>query len=339
MGAQPMPPAHPVSMDAQSTTGAVAIPTVFLAREHDRNQLAQASRQGTFVRVRRGAYCEARAIQVNGPASAPREKRNRELARARALHAQLRSDHVFSHTTAALLHGCLVWMVPDSTHIYQGYNASSRSAKDLARHRGDLPRDDVSVVEGLPVTSLARTVVDCALLLQPLEALVVADSALALGVERDELLTLLAARAGRRGSRRAQLVIEFADGGSQSAWETWIRYEILRVGLPRPTTQMAVQTDRGLFHTDLGYEQWALGIEFDGLIKYRPDGVRPGHDPAREYRDEKVRAEAVRRAGITVERVTASDRGNIRELLGRLAQHLPEELVKQARINPLLPPV
>ena len=324
-------------METTSTASVVAIPTVFLAHEHDRNQLAQANRRGTFVRVRRGAYCEAHSIQVDGPASAPREKRNRELARARALHAQLRSDHVFSHTTAALLLGCLVWTVPDRTHLYQGYRASGRSAKDVARHRGDIASKDIRTVDDLPVTSLARTVVDCALALHPLEALVIADSALAFGLERDEPLKMLDARAGRRGIRRARLVIELADGGARSAWETWVRYELLRAGLPRPATQMPVQTDRGLFHTDLGYERWALGIEFDGLVKYRPDGVRPGHDPAREYAQEKVRTEALRRAGISVERVTAADRSDVREMLRRFTRHLPPDVVVKARINPLLP--
>ncbi|PUB21558.1 hypothetical protein C8K30_114101 [Promicromonospora sp. AC04] len=327
-----------VVMNTTSTLATVSVPDVLLARERDKNQLALASRQGTLVRIRRGAYCTTDAIRVDGPSAAAREKRNKELARARALHTQLRSDPVFSHTTAALLLGCLVWTVPDSTHVYQDYRASTRSANDIARHRGKLPPEDITTAQGLPVTSLTRTVVDCALTFHPLEALVIADSALRLGAERDDLLMMLDARTGLRGIRRARLVIELADGGSQSAWETWVRYELLRAGLPRPRTQMAVQTERGVFHTDLGYEQWALGIEFDGLVKYRLDGVRPGHDPAQEYMGEKDRAEAIRRAGVTVERASASDRGDIRSMLARFTAHMPPDVVKRARINPLLPP-
>lgn len=318
----------------------VSIPGVLLAHEHDKNHLAKECRRGTLIRVRHGAYCDAHEIHVDGPesSSAPREKRNKELARARALHSQLRSDHVFSHTTAALILGCLVWTVPDRTHVYQQYRASGRSAEDVARHRGKLSPDEVTAVAGLPVTSLARTVVDCALLLHPLEALVIADSALAMGVEREDLLKMLATRSGQRGVRRARLVIELADEGAQSAWETWVRYELLRAGLPRPVTQMPVQTDHGVFHTDVGYEQWALGIEFDGLVKYRTDGVRPGHDPAQEFMDEKSRAEAIRRAGVTVERVSASDKRDVRGMIARFTEHMPPDVVKRARINPLLPP-
>lgn len=314
------------------------VPPVVLAAERDRNQLVQARRGGSLVRIRRGAYCEPDTIRPEGPAARPRERRNRALARARALHHQLHADHVFSHTTAALLLGCRAWTVPDRTHLYQGYRASGRAAKDVFRHRGDVPAEHVALVEGLPVTSLARTVVDCALSLHPLEALVVVDSALKLGVRREDLLTILKTRAGRRGIRQAVLVVELGDEGAQSAWETWVRYEILRTGLPRPTTQMAVETDLGLFHTDLGYERWALGIEFDGMVKYRPDGVRPGHDPAREYVNEKARAEAIRRAGVAVEHVSAKDKRDVPSLIARFQRHLPADVVAGARANPHLPP-
>lgn len=333
------PPAHSGAMNVAPIANAVQIPPVLLASEQDRNQLTRAHSQGALVRIRRGAYCEPGAVQIAGPSSAPREKRNKELARARALHSQLRSDHVFGYTTAALLLGCLVWTVPDTTHVYQRYRASGRSARDVARHRGAVPPEEIVLVEDLPVTSLVRTVVDCAMALHPLEALVIADSALALDVDRAAMLKLLAARAGQRGTRRAQIVIELADDGSRSAWETWVRYEILRAGLPRPTTQMPVQTDRRCFHTDLGYEQWALGIEFDGLVKYRPDGVRPGHDPAQEYMDEKARAGAIRRAGVTIERANASDKRDVPAMIARFAQHLPAHVVRAARTNPYLPPV
>ena len=325
-------------MKVTSTQDGVAVPEVLLAREQDKNQLALASRQGSLIRIRRGAYCDPDAIRTDGPASAPREKRNRELARARALHRQLRSEAVFSHTTAALLLGCPVWTVPDRTHVYQRYRPSSRAAKDIVRHVGTVPADAVVTVHGLPVTSLVRTVVDCALTLHPLEALVIADFALGQDVDRAELLAELGIRTERRGVRRARLVLELADGGSHSPWETWVRYEMLRTGLPRPATQMPVSTDRSLFHTDLGYEKWNLGIEFDGLIKYRPDGVGAGHDPAREYMNEKSRAEAIRRAGITVERVAASDRSDVQSMLARLTAHLPPHVLQRAWINPLLPP-
>ncbi|MFC8801803.1 hypothetical protein ACFT2C_29085 [Promicromonospora sp. NPDC057138] len=317
----------------------VEIPTVALALEHNRNKLAAAARTGEVLRVRRGAYCVPDEIHVDGPSGAPREARKKALARARALHSQLRAKHVFSHTSAALLLGCRVWTTPQETHIYQHYRASGHAADDVQRYSWTLAPEDVTEAAGLPVTSLARTVVDCARTLHPLEALVIADSALALGADRAELLAMLDAQTGRRGIQRARLVIELADAGPQSAWETWVRYELLRAGLPRPATQMPVQTDAGLFHTDLGYEQWALGIEFDGQVKYRPDGVRPGHDPAQEYLAEKARADAIRRAGVTLENVSAGDKQDVKAMLDRITAHIPADVRRQARIDPRLPAI
>ena len=317
----------------------VEIPAVALALEQNRNKLAAAARSGEVLRVRRGAYCAPDELRVDGPSAAPREERNKALARVGALHSQLRAKHVFSHTSAALLLGCRVWKTPAETHVYQHYHASGHASHDVRRHSWTLAPDDITVAVGLPVTSLERTVVDCARALHPLEGLVIADSALALGVERDALFEALDAGAGHRGASRARLVIQLADAGPQSAWETWVRYELLRVGLPRPATQMPVQTDAGLFHTDLGYEQWALGIEFDGRVKYRPDGVRPGHDPAQEYMDEKARADAIRGAGITIERADASDRRDVPAMLARFTQHLPLAIVAAARPDPRLPPI
>lgn len=316
----------------------VQIPRVALALEQDRNALATAARKGDVVRIRRGAYCAPGDLRVDGAARGAREYRNRALARVRALDSQIRAEHVFSHASAALLHGCRVWRNPRETHVYQRYRASGHASADVRRHSWTLGPDDVADAAGLPVTTLERTVVDCARAMHPLEGLVIADFALAAGAERDALLDVLEAGAGHRGARRARLVIELADAGAQSAWETWTRYELLRAGLPRPTTQMPVETDRGLFHTDLGYAQWALGIEFDGQVKYRPDGVRPGHDPAQEYLREKARAEAIRRAGVTIEHVTAADKRDIKAMIARLTSHLPPEVVRAARPNPALPP-
>lgn len=315
----------------------VVIPAVALTLDHDRNKLAAAARAGEVLRVRRGAYCAPDQIRVDGPSSAPREERKKALARVGALHSQLRADHVFGHTSAALLLGCRVWRTPTETHVYQRYRASGHAADDVRRHAWTIAPEDITAASGLPVTSLARTVVDCARTLHPLEALVIADSALAMGIGRETLLGVLAAQPGHRGKRRARRVIELADAGAQSAWETWVRYEILRRGLPRPTTQMPVRTEAGLFHTDLGYEQWALGIEFDGRVKYRPDGVRPGHDPAREYLGEKARAEAIRQAGVTVETTSASDKRDVPAMIARFTRHLPLDAVAAARPDPLLP--
>ena len=67
---------------------------------------------------------------------------------------------VVSHASAAALHG-IGDLIPD-THEF-AVTARKQSRRDGVRfHRAELPEDDVTVVDGLPVTTVERTVADLA---------------------------------------------------------------------------------------------------------------------------------------------------------------------------------
>ena len=309
---------------------------LFLSREHPPGTPAQAVRDGAWERVRRGAY-RARAQH-----EASRHATERRLAidRARALDQQLAADHVLSHTTAALIHGFRLWSLPRTTHVVQRYAASSASADDVSRHRSELGPRDRTHVAGMTVTTPARTVADCLRLLSPFEGLVVADSALRTGVRREDVATVLdRAGPGARGVRRARHVLALADAGAESAWETWLRYVVVRTGLPCPTTQLEIRTSLGRVRADAGWERWRLLLEFDGAVKYRTsgDGLAPRDDPGRVLVQEKRRQEAVERAGWRMLRFMASDSAVSVE--HRVLGALPAEVVRSLRRDPLLPPL
>jgi len=307
---------------------------IFLSRETHRPSLSRALAAGEVERLRHGAY-RAAAGEATSPHAASRA---RALGRANAVHRQLSAPHVFSHETAALVQGCALWRLPARTHVVQGYRASGGSARDVARHLVPVPSRQRTTVGGLPVTSLARTVVDCALTMLPLEALVVADSACALGLDRAEAEQVLAELRTRNGRRRAAWVLDHADEGAASPWETWLRYVCLRAGLPRPTTQAPVRTLQGVFHCDLGWPEHRVFAEFDGRSKYRDGALRPGHDGVRELLDEKRRYEAVRSAGVDPVRVMATYGPGVAQVVGRLAARFPPKVRATFRPDPLLPP-
>lgn len=307
---------------------------ILLAGELHRPSLAKALARGEIERLRRGAY---RAVP-DGTTVPQEDARGRARARAAAVHRQLRATHTFSHETAALLWGCALWRLPGRTHVTQSYRASGQAAADLARHAGDPARLDRTVRDGLPVTSMGRTIVDCALTMHPLEALVIADSARRLGLDLVRAREQLAARPTRNGRSRAGWVLDHADGGADSPWETWLRYVCLRAGLPRPVTQAPVHTPRGLYHCDLGWPEHEVFAEFDGRVKYRDDGVRPGHDGSRELLREKARYEAVREAGVDPVRVLATGPGGVAAVVARIASRFPPEIRGGFRVDPLLPP-
>lgn len=91
----------------------------------------------------------------------------------------------------------------------------------LHLHAAALEADEVTVVGGVPVTSVARTVADLGRLLPFESALVPADAALHLcRVTPAELRDSVKRAAHRLGNGDARRVVEFADGRSESPGET-----------------------------------------------------------------------------------------------------------------------
>ncbi|WP_402464085.1 hypothetical protein [Isoptericola aurantiacus] len=278
---------------------------LILAREVQPSELARSAARGELRRIRTGAYTGDRDT-----ARTPQERaRRRRVLLAHAVHRQLRAGHTFSHVTAAALWGCALWRAPDRTHLVQAYRPSSRAAPDLARHIGVVPTQEQVEIDGLPVTDLGRTLVDCAVTIHPLDALVIADSALGRwpSLDLDRARSLLDARGRVNGSRRARWVLDHVDGGADSPGESWVRYICLRAGLPRPRTQAPVVTAGRTYHCDLGWQEHGVYVEFDGRVKYTDGGVRPGHDATQELLREKRRADALHEAGVLPVRVMSGE--------------------------------
>ncbi|GAB2472706.1 hypothetical protein GCM10027063_12060 [Promicromonospora xylanilytica] len=305
---------------------------IVLAREHDREALRRAVRDQRLERVRRGAYRARRGTTGDRYQDA----RDRAVARVVAVSSQVRHA-VVSHESAALVHGLRLWQQPERVHVIQAYRASSASARDVARHRLALADHERTTLGGVPVTTLGRTVADCCVSLHPLLALVIADHALALGVDLEAVREIVTGMRDVRGRRRALLVLDLADPGAESAWETWLRYLVLRAGLPRPATQLRVRTPHGEFRADLGWEQFRLLAEFDGRVKYVPGALGPRYDAGRALFDEKRREDHLREERWAVVRVTSSDGAG--PALARVLRHVPDEA--RADLTPrrlLLPP-
>lgn len=239
-----------------------ALPQLHLARDHHRSVIAALVRDGAWVRVRPGAYIDAPALEGGD------RRRTLALARIAALRTQLTSGAVVSHTSAALLWGLPTLRTPSATHVIQPYRARVQASPDVVRHRRTLAADDVVVLHGIRVTSLERTLVDCAMTESVRGGVVVADAALHRGADRARCERLVAASSGRRGVVRARLVLTTADDGAESAGESLARVALLATGLPRPETQVPIETPLGTFWADLGWAEERVLAEYDGQGKY-----------------------------------------------------------------------
>lgn len=286
-----------------------ALAPVVLAAASDPSDLRSWRRSGTIERVRRGAYVPA--APSRGPAL---DRQSRALARIEAVAAQLRTEFWFSHESAALIWGCEVVGLSGGTHVTQAWCGSTRGDPRLVRHTLELPPSERAERKGLPVTTLERTAVDCATSMRGRNALVVIDSALRAGADRVIIESLLRARKGRRGVRRARTVIERANGASEPPGETMARWEIVEAGLPQPEAQLAVVTASGRFRLDLAWRDARVAVEFDGFVKY--SGAFGA--PADVVFAEKRRQEALEQVGWLIIRITWEDLDHPERWLARL---------------------
>lgn len=293
----------------------VELPTVHLARDVPRELAVAQVRSGAWVPVTRGAYVAT--------GTSPRAM---AVARAIGAHARLTSAHAFSHESAALLHGLALWRLPSRTHVRHEHRGGGRNDPGIARHLGLPAHTRVVDRLGLPLTDLATTAWDCLATLRPLPALVVADSALRAGLPV-ESLHAIAAEARGNGTARARRMLELVDDGAESARETWLRFAFLAAGWPTPVTQVEVETRRGTYWADLGWPEWRLLVEYDGLDKYTSV-------PGAALLEEKVRRDAIAEAGWRSVHVTKAD--TRAAVLQRVLPYLPPGALTGVRPRPSL---
>lgn len=241
-----------------------------------------------LARPRRNVYVEASQVPEDGA--------GRYLLTVRSAHRTLTGDHVFSHESAAALHG-LPWLRrwPDEVHLICERRTGGRTQRDVVRHCVGLEHVDPVVVDGMLVTSPARTAFDIALTRPFDQAVVVADAAFRLHPgAREEFAELLATYGRRRGFQRAAEVLRFADERSGSAGESFSRTEMYRLGFVIPELQVRIVTDGREEFADFGWiESQTLG-EFDGEVKYRDERLRRGRSVEQVVIDEKNRENRLR---------------------------------------------
>ena len=255
------------------------------------DEIRRRRRRGEWTGLQRGAYLVG---------SARPSARQQHLLMVRATLAGLRVPAVVSHASAAALHGLPLWGLRlGQVHVTRVPPARSADETRLRSHVARLAPHDITAVDGTAVTSVARTVLDVARSVPFPAALAVADAALASELTTpDELLGVLEAGAGTRGTRSARRVVEAADRRSESVGESRSRALMIDAGLPVPDLQVEVRRADGSLvgRCDFGWREHGLLGEFDGRIKYGRL-LRPGQHPGDAVFEEKRREDALRDEG------------------------------------------
>jgi len=190
-----------------------------------------------------------------------------------------------THLSAAALHDLPLYRLHDDrVDIGLPAGARRRKASGTKRHHVPLPDRDVTVIDGIRVTTLARTVYDVIRTVSLEAAVVVFDAALhkaawdsdtntydtdAAERFRDAVRMRIAERPGARGLKQARFVAEFADGRSGSPHESVSRLWMWELGVPTPELQYRVDLPGDRYALlDFAWPALRKWGESDGQVKY-----------------------------------------------------------------------
>lgn len=267
---------------------------------------------GELVRIRSGFYATGRTWTGL-------YAEDRHLLKVVAADAARRDgDVVFSSVSAAVAHGLpLFQIVPEYVHVAgPRTDAVARPKAGLSHHSALLSDGDKVVIDGVPCTSLARTVFDLVRTIPRAPAIAAADAALRLvawdprsrkydeaaaEAFRRQLLDRLTTARGARGVRQARFVVAFADGRAQLPGESVSRLHLHDLGFAPARLQVPILGPRG--------EDWAIDFslddvdawgEFDGTGKYTDPAFLRGRTAeqavlAEKYREDWIRGTTNRR--------------------------------------------
>lgn len=280
----------------------------FRAEGGDPRKLSAAVEAGRLHRLRRGAYVAADVWK----AASREEKAALEI---HAYAATARKRAVFSHQSAAVIHGLPLLRVPQSeVHVIGRSPSGGRRSDGVRRHKWSLglPTQER---DGLLVTTVPRTVLDLSAALPFRPAIVVVDAALRAGEDRDALIRL-AERSEHRAVRRVETALAFGSPLAESPGESVSRALFSQHGLPAPVLQQEFRDSEGFIgRVDFWWPHHGVIGEFDGHVKY---GNRFPGSPEERLWQEKLREDRLRRLADAVVRWVWEDFARPQQLVARL---------------------
>lgn len=269
--------------------GAILTRAILNAQGISARQLNHELESGPLRQVCHGAFTRA-------PKGKPWEE-HRLLIEACAL----RGNWVFSHQSAAEIHGMAAYGCSlKRVHVTVNSSGGGGIRGDMHVHARPLSDGDVVLVNGIRVTSRARTAADLAMSGDHGQALSIVDSArlrvrypkpdTPAPVTVDELFAAADVLGRRPGLPMFRRAVDESVTNSESAGESRTRAMLIEWRLPTPELQKHYHLDGHHYYTDF---TWPGMIgEFDGKEKYKNDKDR--------LRYEAKRAGDFRSSGVAV---------------------------------------
>jgi hypothetical protein len=244
---------------------------------------------GLWARLRHGILVDAEQLALA-------DDQARAVLDVAAARLTVSMPTVGSDRSAASAHGLPLLSGGRSVFLIGSRSVRRGTSKlPVLVRRAALPEDHCTALNGVPLTTVARTVSDLSVAVAKPDAVVAIDAALHRGLVTVEELAAVAAQVGTLPS--LMQVLPECDGRSESPLESISRLCLLDQGIALPELQHEVRGPDGrlLGRVDFGWHQSRVAGEADGLQKY---------DSPNTLRDEKLRQESLEQAGVRVVRWT-----------------------------------
>lgn len=286
-------------------------------------QISARVRSGRWVRLRRGVFL---VDDITRPGM-------EAIARLVAAERATQREVAVSGAHAAVFWGLPTPLDGCGEPVLVCAEGQHRHRAGVRIVRTPLHEQDVVRRGALLLTSPARTVADCLRTLAPRDALAIADAAARSLVPVASFAAVLERQTGWPGIAQARHLPALVDARRESAFESWSALAFSENRLEMPLWQVDVRDARGF--VGRGDAWWDLGVvgEADGKAKYRLRAAeRGGADAERLAQildEERLRAQRLRRAGLTVVRWAAADVLSPTRAAA-LSSHLADQLTARA---------
>lgn len=184
--------------------------------------------------------------------------------RARAAWLWSRGNGVVAGVSASAIHGSK-WI--DAAHPAELVHTNRRAPAMLTIHTDALLASETTVIDGMTVTTSARTAFDLGRRLPVVDGVQRIDALLnATHIRVDEIEKVAERHPGARGLTTLRRTLDLVDGGAESPYESLTRLMLVRAGLPRPQTQIRVADEFGftVAYLDMGWPDRQVAVEYDG---------------------------------------------------------------------------
>lgn len=261
----------------------------------------------SLIKLRRGVYLRQSLWNQLQPWEVP-------LAHI-AAYFRTTPHTVFSHTSAALLHG---FAVPLNQEIHvHGVPTARGKVPGVVKHFSNIDTESIVLSSGLRVTEPLQTVLDSVKILEPAEGLALADSALRIGSVSERDLRVALKNVSGTSSQISHFQAKHISSLSESAGESHTRFLLIYMGVDF-TEQEEIWVDGRLYRVDFRLTGTNILLEFDGRLKLTDFGASD-----RVLKKERYREKALQNQGLAVFRVGWADvTGNFHQTVSRLKRFI-----------------